>query len=226
MENNNDIELLNFKIEPPKPKIYQYEGKRIAIRLEPPFLRFIDDLAKEYHLKSNSLVNYLYQNNKSKNFSSFLRSFLMAEAERRLLLSNASEYSKKFDFFMRTAPIPGILLSQDQTILHANTAFFKWTGIENDTIRERRFPEFFYVRTRNFSLIESINRVKYGHLEQFEIDLTFNPTQDSRYQLEAKALFCGYSDAEQKQVSFIVWFKTTASERPARVIKLTRRNTE
>ena len=122
---------------------------------------------------------------------------------------------------MKTAPMPGLLLSENQTILHANNAFYRWSSLKDQMIREKSFTDFFYIKNRNFSIVESINRAKFGHQEQFEIDITFSTNDNIK--LEAKALFCAYTDTAEKEVSFVVWFKTSYTERPPRIIKISRK---
>lgn len=214
--------LATFIQEPPKPKIYQFEGKRLAVRLEPPFLRSLKIIARKYHLKSNELVFLLKQNNKSKNFSSFLRSFIIAEME-HMLQSDVLGTRDTHDYFiLDKAPIPCLHLTEDQTIIYINDSFSRWAETSASKLRERPFSDFFHIKD-NQSVRELLNRMKFGHQSSATLSVSYRDlTKLKPISLEAKAVFTPLTHSKSEHISFIVWLQTSLHERPPRIMKIQR----
>lgn len=208
--------LQGFSVEQPQPKIYQYKGKRIAVRLEPSFLRILDILAKENKYKTNQFVAELQDAHTGKNFSSFLRSLCMAETEKKLSSVDAMSHSHNLEFFMNNSPIPGLILSSDQTIIFANKSFFEWTGDFSTEIREKKFYNIFEIMG-NQSIRELLNRIKVGVQDKALLSVTYS---GKNIRLAGTAIFVPYADERYDRIYFIVWLKTTQSQRPARTLKI------
>lgn len=210
--------LQGFKIESPKPKIFQHEGKRYAVRLEPVFLRTLDILARENNMRTNAFVAGLNQAFDGKNFSSFLRSFCMAEAEKKLSGVDAMSHLQNLHFFMNHSPIPGLILSENQTILFANSAFFDWTGEHNLPTRERPFHELFEVRSKQ-SIRDLLNRILCGHQEEASLSVTYT---GKNLRLGASAVFVPYTNDvdHADRIFFITWLKTVPTQRPPRLLRV------
>lgn len=208
--------LQGFKVEPPKPKIYQYQGQRYAIRLEPVFLRTIDSLAREWGIKSNALIASLKTLHKGKNFSSFIRSFCMAEAEKKLSGLDAMDSFDNLRFFMENCPIPGLLLTEERVITFANQAFFSWVDTPDLAIREKEFHTLFDIRD-NQSIRELLNRLIYGVQKQASLSITYSGKTPA---LSATASFIPYTNQQTDRYHFIVWIKTAPTKRPPRIFKL------
>ena len=228
MENKSLLDdLFNMRVDPPKAKIYQYQQQRYALRLEPPFIRILNLLAKERNMRPGALIHALKQESTHKNFSSYIRALLMAEAEKRLSQAGLSQKVEQIDFFLETAPMPALLISENQTILTANSAFLNWVHKPPKTLREERFSDLFQIRD-NQTVRLLIDRLKMGHQEQASLNVTYrgpsNPVneRESRISLEAKAILAPYSGLDEKAVYFVIWLQTAYNERPARIVKIRR----
>lgn len=221
IDTHNAHELIEFAIEPPKPKIYQFKGQRLAVRLEPPFLRSLKTISRKYHLKTNELVFLLKQKNKSKNFSSYLRSFIIAEMEHMLQRDVLGNKDHNY-FILDKAPIPCLHLSENQTIIYANESFSKWAQTELPKLRERLFSDFFLIKD-NQSVRELLNRIKFGHQGSATLSVSYQDlTQVKPVSLEAKAVFTPLHHENSGHISFIVWLQTSLHERPPRIMKIQR----
>lgn len=211
--------LLGFDIEQPKPKIFQYRGERLALRLEPPFIRTLTAMARQNNMRIGEFVCRLKDRHDGKNFSSYIRALCMANAERDLIGYKAMSKDNTLEFFMENCPIPGLLLSEEQQIHYANKAFFDWTGNTPSKFREHFFHDFFNVR-QNQSIRDLLFRIKLGHQKQASISVTYIK---SSVPLSATGIFAPHASENNEQVSFILWLKTSQSQRPARIMKIPKR---
>ncbi len=140
----------------------------------------------------------------------------MAETEKKLSSVDAMSHSQNLEFFMNNSPIPGLILSGDQTVIFANKAFFEWTGDFVTEIRERKFFDLFEIMG-NQSIRELLNRIKIGIQDKALLSVTYSM---KNVRLGATAIFVPYADERHDRIYFIVWLKTTQSERPARTLKI------
>lgn len=132
----------------PKPRIVQFNNRRYSIRLEPVFWRVLDDLASRNRLRLGRFVAELEAGYLGKNFSSFLRVLCMLDAERSLAEMRLGDGRASLVELVESCPAPGVVLSQDRTIIACNPAFTAWLGVPDLPVVGSELTSVVQIRTR------------------------------------------------------------------------------
>jgi predicted DNA-binding ribbon-helix-helix protein len=124
-EQNN---LNDFAGQPQQARVLQHKKRRHSVRLESVFWRSLERAAAERGIRLSRLVAELAANEQGNSLSSYLRSFCMLEAERRLLTENSSAPGGGVADAVASCPNPGFILSHQGVILYHNEALARWLG--------------------------------------------------------------------------------------------------
>ncbi len=132
--------------EEPKPRIVQFNKRRYSVRLESAFWRTLEGAAQARGLRLGRLVAELAAGYDGRNFSSYLRVFCMAEAERAAARADLLLAGKSLVDAVDACPAPGLLLNQAQVVLAINEALSDWLGEGHPPLVEAPFNAFFQLR--------------------------------------------------------------------------------
>jgi predicted DNA-binding ribbon-helix-helix protein len=133
-----------------KLRFVQYQGRRHAIRIEPPFWAALEDAAAELGLRLNRLVAALAaQPTGHKNLSARLRLFALKRSRRQL--SEARQFGSGIDVatLVSTATSPALVFADDRRIAYLNDGAAAWTGTSPDDLQGRPVEEFFRLRLQH-----------------------------------------------------------------------------
>lgn len=132
----------------PKPRIVQFNNRRYSIRLEPVFWRVLESLAARQQQRLGRFIAELEENYQGRNFSSFLRVYCMLDAERGLAERYLGSGRASFVELVETCPSPGLVLSQERTIVTCNAAFAAWIGTPEAPVIGVDLTAVLQIRTR------------------------------------------------------------------------------
>ena len=134
--------------EPPKPRIVQYQNRRFSVRLEPVFWRSLDALAERQGQRLGQYIAALHDRCPGGNFSSFLRCQCMLRSEERLAEFDLQPEQGNLTHVLRSAPVPGIILSRYRSIIGTNSSFLEWLGPYDVSLTGANLTSLLQVRTR------------------------------------------------------------------------------
>lgn len=133
-----------------KLRFVQHQGRRHAIRIEPPFWRALEEAAADLGLRLNRLVAALAAHPEGhKNLSARLRLFALKRSQR--LLREARQAGAGIDIatLVSTAPGPAFVFGADRQIGYLNEAAATWTGTAGGELSDRPVEELFRLRLRH-----------------------------------------------------------------------------
>lgn len=139
---------IDFAGQAPEARVLQHQRRRYSIRLERVFWRFLEVAARNQKVRLSRLVADLAERHTGNNLASFLRSYAMLDAERRLAEQGFAEDTANLATTVAQCPAPGLVLGQDGTILAHNEALEQWLGPRETALVGLGFNEVFQVRTR------------------------------------------------------------------------------
>ncbi len=120
--------VVPIHLDRPQPRIVQHNKRRYSVRLENVFWRALERLADSRQLRLGRLVAALAESYSGGNFSSYLRSYCMAEFERGQFARGFAETDDGVLGILAACPAPGMLLSAARVVLAHNAAFSAWLG--------------------------------------------------------------------------------------------------
>lgn len=162
-------------------RIVQYRGKRFSLRLEEVFWDMLERIARRRHMRLGQLIAQLAAHYDGVNFSSYIRVYAQAEAQREI--SRHDIHLSPFDIvdILRNCPAPGLLIQHNRTIIEANHALFQWLGKNAPVLRLQNFDSIFEPRVTR-PLNETMDMLYDGLLKRTQIQIAYTPppTEDTQ----------------------------------------------
>lgn len=163
----------SFEWSQPQPRIVQYKGKRIALRLESIFWRQLDQIAHRRRQRLGQLVAELKEGYDGPNLSSYVRGFCMVEAERDATRFRLTSGAFDLIDILKGSPAPALLLSSERLIIDVNQALLDWIGAEPPVLRQQKFDLVFEPRVQR-PLDETIDLMRTAQLKRTHIQVAYN----------------------------------------------------
>jgi predicted DNA-binding ribbon-helix-helix protein len=141
-------DILSAPSSPWEQRILQLDGKRYSLRLEHEFWAALEAIASRRKLRLNHLVAEIASHRPSDtNLSSQLRVFCLSETERATAGRSAALDGTSITTLVEAAPMPGLLLDADQTVLVANEAFQHWSGVKRALLLRQKLATRFRLQS-------------------------------------------------------------------------------
>ncbi|HEY1096579.1 MAG TPA: ribbon-helix-helix domain-containing protein, partial [Alphaproteobacteria bacterium] len=155
-------------------RIVQHAGKRFALRLEGSFWDMLERIARKRQLRLGQLVASLAESYEGINFSSYIRAYAQAEAQRELARQDIT--LSPFDLLdiLRNCPAPGLLMQHNRTILEANNGLLQWLGADAPALRLQGFDTIFEPRVTR-PLHETMDLLYHGQVKRTQIQVAYTP---------------------------------------------------
>jgi predicted DNA-binding ribbon-helix-helix protein len=130
---------------PWEQRILQLDGRRYSLRLEHEFWSALEAIAERRKLRLNRLVAEIAAHRPVEgNLSSTLRVFCLNELERspsgRALAVGRTSITE----LVETAPLAGMVLDADQTVVTVNDDFVRWSGVNRALMLRQRLATHFH----------------------------------------------------------------------------------
>ncbi len=193
----------------PKPRIVQFNKRRDSVRLESAFWRTLEGAAQARGLRLGRLVAELATGYDGRNFSSYLRVFCMAEAERAAARADLLVAGNSLVDALAACPAPGLLLNQGRVVLAINDAFSDWLGEGHPPLIEAQFNAFFQLRAVRGGQ-EVWQALADGRIGVARTQLVYlAPGRVSAVQARMLALHAG----RRRQHYYLIWLATPGTRR-------------
>lgn len=210
--------MLKMAHEAPAPRVFQYQRQRIAVRLEPCFIRTLEKIARDLSLRMGELIGMLAQHFTGQNFSSYVRSVCMMYMDLQMASGQNKLSLDHYLTFLEQAPTPALILNNAQTILYVNDAFHLWAGTDmaSPALIDRKLGDAFELQ------IQQPLRVMLSRLVEKEQDFVEFPLLYKAHgnMLAARARASHYEQPDTHEDYYLVWLRTAAAQRPARIISV------
>ena len=195
--------------EEPKPRIVQFNKRRYSVRLESAFWRKLEGAAQARGQRLGRLVAELADGYDGRNFSSYLRVFCMAEAERAVARADLLVTGNGLVDALAACPAPGLLLNQGRVVLAINDAFSEWLGEGHPPLVEAQFNTFFQLRAVRGEQ-EVWQALADGRIGVARAQLVYlAPGRVSAVQARILALHAG----RRRQHYYLIWLATPSTRR-------------
>ena len=159
-------------------RIVQHAGRRFALRLEQGFWDVLERIARLRHQRIGTLIAALAADYDTRpgglNFSSYLRSFALADLQRELVRQDAVLNPYDIIDILRGCPAPGLIMQRDRIIVEFNTALSQWLGDGHPPLRQHRFDAIFEPRVTR-PLDDTMELLYDGRLKRTPIQIAYHP---------------------------------------------------
>jgi predicted DNA-binding ribbon-helix-helix protein len=160
--------------EQSRARIVQHEGKRFSLRLEEAFWQMLERIARRRHMRLGQLVAQLAAHYEGVNFSSYIRVYAQAEAQREIARQDMNLSPFDLVDILRNCPAPGLLIQHNRTIIEVNNALFQWLGKNPPLLRLQNFDHIFEPRVSR-PLNETMDLLYDGAVKRTQIQIAYTP---------------------------------------------------
>jgi predicted DNA-binding ribbon-helix-helix protein len=134
-------------VDLPRLRIIQYDGRRYAIRIEPPFWAALEDAAEESGARLNRLIAALANHPRGpRNLAARLRIFAMKRTRRLARQSALRSGNVDLTSIAAAAPGPTIIFTDDRIIVFANEAAASWANTTVELLEGSPVAQLFRIR--------------------------------------------------------------------------------
>lgn len=194
----------------PKPRIVQHQGRRYSIRLEPVFWQALEALAEGQEVRLGRFVAERAAGYRGNNFASYLRVLCMLDAEQALARASLRPTHGNIVDLVASCTSPGLVLSQQRTIIAYNDALAQWLGSAPGPPTGAELTSIVQVRTRR-PLNELWDDLLTGAIGRADVNVLH--VQPGRV-MAAAARLLGLRSAEEDVFYAVMWLASNVRTAP------------